>query len=84
MTDFWLSFAGSPRYFGLDHLAGALVKTIGYGMLVSAVTVGCASARLRSPADVAAAVTRGIVWSSIVVMVVELLILLADYGVRQT
>ncbi len=85
MTDFWLSFASSSTsLYGLEQLGGAVLKTVGYGMLVSAVTVGCASVKLRSPADVAAAVTRGIVWSSIVVMVVELLILLADYGVRQT
>lgn len=83
MTQFFLSFVGSPRFYGLDHLAGALLRAIGYGMLVSAVTVGCASAKLRSPAEVAAAVTRGIVWSSIVVMLVELLTMLADQGARQ-
>lgn len=80
--EFWSSFTGSRSAGTGTHLLAALVKTVGYGMLVAAVTVGCATGALRSQADVAAAVTRGIVWSSIVVMAVELFVLLFDQWLR--
>ena len=49
-----------------------ILKSAVNGVIVASITIGCASADLRSPEDVAGAVTRGIVWSSLVIMLVQL------------
>ena len=74
---FWSSFlVDRQNNFPRPELGLALLKSAGYGALVGGVTVSCASASLRSSSDVAAAVTRGIVWSSVLVMLAELAVLL--------
>ena len=50
----------------------AFAKAVVYGLFVSSVTVGCASADHRSPSEAAAGITRGIVWSSVIIMTIEL------------
>ena len=81
---FWSSFLGGENVAAVSpisqnkHLVPALLKAVGYGTLIGGVTVSCASANLRSSSDVAAAVTRGIILSSIIVMSAELAILLVD------
>ena len=74
---FWSSLlVDQHSRFPHPELGIALLKSAGYGALVSGVTVSCAAASLRSSSDVAAAVTRAIVWSSVLVMLAELTVLL--------
>ncbi len=61
------------------QLSAAVLKTVGFSVLVSGVTLSCATSPKHAPEDVAAAVTQGIVWSSVVVMATELLLLAIDY-----
>ena len=74
LEDFLLGFGE------VGGLAGAPVKVVGYAVLVASITVGCASASLRDSTEVAAAITRAIVWSSVAVMATELLV--AAAGLR--
>ena len=77
--EFLLGFGEVGRESGANSLEAALVKILGYAAIIAAVTVGSASARLRSQRAVAAAITSGIVWSSLAVMTAELAVLVADY-----
>ena len=60
-------------------VVSAVVKTLGYAALLSAVSIGSASTAFRSQRAVAAAITRGIVWSSLVIMSAELMALAVSY-----
>ena len=78
---FWTGFgAGGGKGNGIQAVGAALVKTLGYAALLAAVSIGSASAALRSQRAVAAAITRGIVWSSLVVMSAELIVLAFNYA----
>ena len=51
----------------------SMLKAIAYGFLIGGNIVGSATANtLRSPGDLGAAVTRGITWSTIAIILVEL------------
>ena len=76
---FWNAWSGGKANEGLRHLLAAGLKTVGYAMLVAAVSIGTAATVMRSQREVAAAVTRGIVYSSVMVMTAELLILMFNY-----
>ncbi len=71
---FWSTFvqpAVGSRHPDLIH---AIVSIVMYGALVAAVTtVRCTANDIRSSTNVAAAVTSGILWSTVIVMLVELL-----------
>ena len=78
---FWSAWGeNNSTLDGLRQVQAATLKSVGYAMLVAAVTIGSAAATLRSQQEVAAAVTRGIVWSSVVVMSAELIMLVLDYA----
>ena len=79
--EFLLGFGEVGQESGANSMEAALVKILGYAAIIAAVTVGSASARLRSQRAVAAAITSGIVWSSLAVMTAELAVLVADYVV---
>lgn len=61
------------------HLEAALLKACGLGALLATITTACASAPKHGPEDVAASVTQGIVWSSIVIVSAELSMLTLDH-----
>ena len=78
---FWSAWGGNNATEGWRHVKAAGLKAAGYAMLLAAVSIGSAAAAVRSQQEVAAAVTRGIVWSSVVVMSAELIILAIDYAI---
>ena len=72
--EFWNNFfrAGGSG----PSVPEALVECVGYATAIGGITIGSAARmHLRSASDVAAAVTRGIVWSSVLVMLLKLAIL---------
>ena len=56
----------------------ALSKVVGYGAIVASVVIGCAGSSLRTSSDVSFAITRSIVWCSIIVMTIELIVVSVD------
>ena len=58
---------------------GALSKIAGYGMIVASVVIGCSGSDLRTSSDVSIAITRSIVWCSIIVMSIELITIFAGF-----
>ncbi len=65
--------------FSPDSSGIALAKTVLFGMLIASVIVTCAIEPKRDASEVASAVTRGTIRASIAVMLLELLILAAQF-----
>lgn len=79
-SNFWTGFGAGGTEDGAQVVEAALVKTLGYAALLAAVSIGSTSGSLRSQHAVSAAITQGIVWSSLVVMSAELIVLAIDYA----
>lgn len=79
----WFSGDGSMmallQRFTFRDTGVALAKTTLFGMLIASVIVTCAVASKRDASEVASAVTRGTIRASIAVMLLELVILSAQF-----
>ena len=78
---FWEGFGVGGNKSGTIAVATALVKTLGYAALIAAVSIGSATSNaIRTQRAAAAAITHGIVWSSLLIMSVELIALASNYA----
>ena len=69
--------------FETQMMVRALLKALCYAVLLATITIGFASAALRAQDEVSAAITRGIVWSSLIVMTAELVALVEEQLVSE-